>query len=116
MCLLAASIALILIAIYRFFWKSQQFVYVPDHRPLREYSVFPDHKMLGNIKDLMDSHRCPVDQIDSVSKGMYYLVSLISKDRKFAALQLFLFAQYTYTPLTDVCFFYGEEVELLAGL
>ena len=116
LCLLIAAVALILIAVYQLFWNSKRCVYVPDHHPLKETSAFPDCQTLEKVMELMVSKGCLVDRIDSVSKGMYYLVSLISKDKKFAALQLFLFAQCTYTPLSDVCFLYGDEVELLARM
>lgn len=114
--LLLASVALILVAIYNFFWKSWHYVFIPGHSPLKETSLFLDHRTLDKTINLLVSQGCLVDMSGLASKKMYYLVTLVSKDKKFAALQLFLFAHYTYTPLSDVCFLYGEEVERLLGM
>ena len=54
-------------------------------------------------------------EIKSSGSGNVRMDVMISQDNKFAALQLFQFVPYTYTPVTSVRYFTGSEAAAVSA-
>ena len=85
MALMVLGTAFVLLGVFRLFWKSKEVVYLPTGSVTKERSVFFDLKYLGK------------------------LTVMISQDNKFAAVQLYQFVPYTYTPVTSVRYYTGSD-------
>ena len=94
MALMVVGTALILLGVFRLFWKSKEMVYLPTGSVTKERSMFFDLKQ---------------------SSGNVRMDIMISQDNKFAALQLFQFVPYTYTPVTSVRYFTGSEAAAVSA-
>lgn len=116
MFLMVLGTALLLMGVFRIFWKSKEMVYVPTGSATKELSCFYDSKYAGELSELLKSGKFVNDNvIKSVHSGNVRLDILLSQDSKFAAVQLFQFVPYTYDPVTPVYYFVGEQASSLAA-
>lgn len=117
MLLMVTGSALMLAAIFRFFWKAKQLVYAPTGSRIKEQTMFYQSVALDPLIHLVESgdffaNICP--ELKSTSSGNVRLDILVSSDLNFVALQLFQFVPYTYTPITPVIYFSGEKAKEIA--
>lgn len=57
-----------------------------------------------------------VGKVPTTMVGNMRLDICVSRDRRFAALQLFRFGTGDYQPVTGVCFYEGHEAELVTSI
>lgn len=108
MTLLTVGAILILVSLYRFFWKSAEMVYTLTGSVVSMGSYYSDTDVLPLLQQLIENKN--FDQAARVtfkSSGNGRLDYMISKDGKFAAVQLFRFVPYTYEPVSEI-FYYTD--------
>lgn len=116
MLLMVSGTALLLMGIFKVFWKSKEMVYLPTGSSTKELSFYFDTRHAGDVSELLKAGLFPVDSvIKSTHSGNVRLDVLMSQDSKFAAVQLFQFVPYTYDPVTPVYYFIGEQASALSG-
>lgn len=116
MALMVLGTALILLGVFRLFWKSKEMVYLPTGSVAKERSLFFDLKYIGKLTDMLESGKLDSEAgVKSESSGNVRMDVMISQDNKFAALQLFQFVPYTYTPVTSVHYFTGGEAAAVSA-
>ena len=114
--LMVLGTALILLGVFRLFWKSKEIVYLPTGSVAKERSLFFDLKHIGKLTEMLESGKLDGEAgVKSESSGNVRLDVMISQDNKFAALQLFQFVPDTYTPVTSVCYFTGNEAAAVSA-
>lgn len=110
MVLLTVGTILLLFALYRLFWRSKENVYLPTGSSLVEGSCYWDS---GDLKVLMKmlEHTTfdSAKRIPAKLSGTVRLDYIISKDRQFAAVQLFHFVPYIYEPASKVYYYTGND-------
>lgn len=110
MLLMVLGTAFFLMGIFRLFWKSKEVVYLPTGSVTKERSVFFDLKHIGKLKDMIENHQLSMNEgVKSEGSGNVRMDVMLSQDNKFAAVQLFQFVPYTYTPVTSVYYFTGND-------
>ena len=98
------------------FWKSKEMVYLPTGSVTKERSMFFDLKHIGELTEMIERGNPDCEAgIKSESSGNVRMDIMISQDNKFAALQLFQFVPYTYTPVTSVRYFTGSEAAAVSA-
>ncbi len=101
--------ALCLTGIFRLLWKSRVSTYKETGSVLREKSIYFDLKYMNQLTDSINKKDfSALDGIKSAMSSNLRMDLLISADKKFAAVQLFQFIPYRYTPITDV-YYYKDE-------
>lgn len=114
MSLMVLGTGLILVGIFRMFWKSKEVVYVPTGSIAKERTVFFDLKNLDKLTALVNSGSFAEKELKSEASGNLRMDVILSADNKFAAIQLFQFVPYTYQPVTDVRYFTNEDATAFA--
>lgn len=110
MALMVLGTALVLLAVFRMFWKSKEIVYLPTGSVAKERSLFFDLKNVGKLTEMLEHGKLDSEAgVKSNASGNVRMDIMISQDNKFAAVQLFQFVPYTYTPVTAVCYFTGSD-------
>lgn len=110
MALMVLGTTLVLVGVFRLFWKSKEIVYLPTGSVAKERSVFFDLKYLGKLTDMIENGRLDGEtEVRSCSSGNVRMDAMISQDNRFAAVQLYQFVPYAYTPVTSVCYFTGSD-------
>lgn len=110
MALMVVGTAFVLLGVFRLFWKSKEIVYLPTGSVTKERTVFFDLKYLGKLADMIEQEQLNGEtDIKSSGSGNVRLDVMISQDNKFAAVQLYQFVPYTYTPVTSVRYFTGDD-------
>lgn len=108
--LMVLGTALFLLGVFRLFWKSKELVYLPTGSVAKERSLFFDLKYVGKLKEMLESGQMDNEAgVKSEGSGNVRLDVMISQDKKFAAVQLFQFVPYTYTPITSARYFTGGD-------
>lgn len=108
MSLLTIGTILLLIAVYRFSWKSKEMVYLPTGSTMRKGTCYLDIADLQTMKDLLEQGGFELQKNVPVKmSGNARLDYMVSKDGKFAAAQLYRFVPYTYEPFSKV-YYYTE--------
>ena len=116
MLLMVLGTALLLMGVFRIFWKSKEMVYMPTGSAAKEQSLFFDTRYAGTISELLKAGSFQTDDvIKSAHSGNIRLDVILSQDSKFAAVQLFQFVPYTYDPVTPVYYFVGEQASAFAA-
>lgn len=116
MFLMVLGTALALLGVFRLFWKSRAIVYLPTGSVAKERSMFFDLKYIGTLTEMIESGKLGGEaRVKSESSGNVRMDILISQDNQFAALQLFQFVPYTYTPVTSVHYFTGSEAAAVSA-
>lgn len=110
MALLVAGTALVLFAVFRLFWYSTETVYLPTGSVARERSLFFDLRHLDTLADMVENrHFDTATGIKCCGSGNVRMDVILSQDNRFAAVQLFQFVPYSYTPITAICYFTGND-------
>ena len=106
MALMVLGTAFVLLGVFRLFWKSKEVVYLPTGSVTKERSVFFDLK----LTDMIENEQLNGEtEIKSSGSGNVRMDVMISQDNKFAAVQLYQFVPYTYTPVTSVRYYTGSD-------
>lgn len=114
--LMVAGSILIMLGLFRLFWKTTKTVYVPTGSATRERSVFFDLKHIDDLKQCVSTGVFPLDSsMKSEDNGNIRMDVIMSQDKKFAAVQLFQFVPYAYNPVTPVYYFTNGEAAGLAS-
>lgn len=110
MALLTVGVILLLVAIYRLFWRSKELVYIPTGSPIVEGSSFLDVCDLQDMADVLNQGSFDTPQhLPLKMSGNARMDYLISKDSEFAAVQLYHFVPYTYEPASRIYYFTGQD-------
>lgn len=110
MALMVLGTAFVLLGVFRLFWKLKEVVYLPTGSVTKERSVFFDLKYLGKLTDMIENEQLNGEtEIKSSGSGNVRMDVMISQDNKFAAVQLYQFVPYTYTPVTSVRYYTGSD-------
>ncbi|WP_297329893.1 hypothetical protein [uncultured Bacteroides sp.] len=116
MVLMVVGTGLVLFGVFRLFWRSKEIVYLPTGSVTKERSLYFDLKHLNELKEELEHKMLNGDSnIKSESNGNVRMDIMLSQDNKFVAVQLFQFVPYTYTPVTAVCYFTGEDAKAIAA-
>lgn len=116
MALMVLGTAFVLLGVFRLFWKSKEVVYLPTGSVAKERSVFFDLKYLGKLTNMLERGQLGSEaEIESNASGNVRMDVIISQDNKFAAVQIFQFVPYTYTPVTSVRYFTGGDAAAVSA-
>ncbi|RGN34178.1 hypothetical protein [Bacteroides oleiciplenus] len=116
MLLMVLGTAFFLLGIFRLFWKSKEVVYLPTGSITKERSIFFDLKHMGKLKEMIEKgHLAVEDGVKSEGSGNVRMDIILSQDNKFAAVQLFQFVPYTYTPVTSVHYYTGNDAATVSA-
>lgn len=116
MLLMVLGTAFFLLGIFRLFWKSKEVVYLPTGSITKERSIFFDLKHMGKLKEMIEKgHLAVGDGVKSEGSGNVRMDIILSQDNKFAAVQLFQFVPYTYTPVTSVHYYTGNDAATVSA-
>ena len=97
-------------------WKSKEVVYIPTGSITKERSVFFDLKHMGKLKEMIEKGQLSIEEgVKSEGSGNVRLDVILSQDNKFAAVQLFQFVPYTYTPVTSVHYYTGNDAATISA-
>lgn len=103
---------LLLVALFRLFWRSKEWVYTPTGSVTKEGSCFFDVCDLHALTDQLDEKAFGKNgDMQPKSNGNVRMDYLISQDRKFAAVQLFRFVPYTYETASSVYYLTGQDAQ-----
>lgn len=110
MLLLTIGSICLLVSLFRLFWRSQKHVYTQTGSPLVEGSCYWDSCDLQNLLKMLEDSDFRLNR-GAVTRlsGNVRLDYILSKDHKFAAVQLFQFVPYVYEPVTQI-YYYTNEV------
>lgn len=110
MLLLTVGSICLLVSLYRLFWRSQKHVYTQTGSPLVEGSCYWDSCDMQNLLKMLEHSDFKLTRgIVSRLSGNVRLDYILSKDHKFAAVQLFQFVPYVYEPVTRI-YYYTNEI------
>lgn len=116
MALMVLGTAFVLLGVFRLFWKSKEIVYLPTGSVAKERSLFFDLKYLNKLTDMVEHGQLGNEaEVKSDASGNVRMDVMISQDNKFAAVQIFQFVPYTYTPVTSVRYFTGSEAAAVSA-
>ncbi len=110
MSLLTLGTILLLLALYRIFWKSVEVIYLPTGSVVLEGTFYIDSCDLPVMKQMMESKNFSLlTEMNFKSSGNGRVDYLTSKDGQFVAVQLFRFVPYTYEPASQVYYYMGDD-------
>lgn len=110
MLVMTVGTAMILVGVFRLFWKSHAWFYVPSQSKVVVKSEFYDASDYRNLKQVLDNAVFSDSKsIKGSSTGGIRMDYMFSKDRKFVAVQLYQFSSYIYQPITEV-YYYRDMV------
>lgn len=116
MALMVLGTALVLLGVFRLFWKSKEMVYLPTGSVAKERSLFFDLKHINKLAEMIERGKLDAESsVKSDASGNVRMDVMLSQDNKFAAVQLFQFVPYTYTPVTSVRYFTGNEAAAVSA-
>lgn len=118
MALLTVGTICILIALYRFFWKCKENIYIPTGSVVIGDSYYFDICEMNRLIDILEKGNFE-NRVGIMMKmsGNLRLDCMKSKDCSFVAVQLFHFVPYTYEPSSRVYSFTGKQaLELITCL
>lgn len=107
-------------SIYRFFWQSKYWIYLPTGSSTKEGSCFFDNEYLHDMIKIFDKENSKHEniikkQIDLKNRADIRMDYMLSKDHKFAAVQIFKYIPYTYEPVSDIYYLTGVEADNFAN-
>lgn len=114
MSLLTVGSVLLLFSLYRYFWKCTETIYNPTGSKIGEGTRYMNQADVQTIRLMMESknfEQLPASFKEGGNGRMDYM---LSKDGKFAAVQLFQFVPYTYEPASEVYYFMDDDAAALA--
>lgn len=99
MLLLTVGTTLLLVALYRLFWRSKELVYTPTGSVVKEGSCYLDMGDLPVMSEALAQSKFGADlHVPVRGNGNARMDYIISKDHRFVAVQLQRFIPYTYEP------------------
>lgn len=108
-CLLIGTV-LVLHAVFRLFWKSKEWVYMPTGSTIKAGCCYFDVCDLQVLNDILKNKNFEMNHGISIkTNGNIRLDYMLSKDGKFVAVQLCRFVPYTYEPVYPVSYYVKEE-------
>ncbi|MDR0976416.1 MAG: hypothetical protein LBL78_01480 [Prevotellaceae bacterium] len=115
MTMMVTGLFLFLYGCVRLFRRLRSVVYLPTQSALRKHSLYFDLATLTNLRELVDKHNfAAVVNLRGSGSGNVRMDVLLSRCGSFAAVQLFQFIPYNYTPVSDIAYFSGDEAERFA--
>lgn len=108
---LTVGTILILLALYRAFWKSSELVYTPTGSAIREGSYYVDTPNLKILQEVIKNKNFGQTGISFKGSGNGRMDYMVSKDGKFMAVQLFQFVPYTYEPASDIYYYMDADAQ-----
>lgn len=116
MALMVTGSSLLLIGIFRLFWRTKEKVYLPSGSVTKEQSLFFDIADISKLQELVEKKQLVANTtIKSNINGLVRMNIILAEDNKFAAVQLCQFVPYMYVPITQVSYFVGKETEAIAN-
>ena len=110
MALMVGGTVLFLWAVFRFFWRSKEWVYAPTGSVAEEGASFFDACDLQALTDTLEKKDFGTkNDVKVKPNGNVRMDYMISRDKEFVAVQLFRFIPYTYEPASSVFYFTGED-------
>jgi hypothetical protein len=115
MMMMVVGLFLVIYGCVRAVRHTHSVVYLPTQSELKKRSLYFDLGELKNLTELVDKHNfaATVNLRDNGS-GNVRMDVLLSRCNGFAAVQLFQFVPYNYTPVSDIAYFAGDEAERFA--
>ncbi|MDO4180375.1 MAG: hypothetical protein Q4D36_03680 [Bacteroidales bacterium] len=110
MAFMTGGTILFLLAVFRLFWKSKEWVYVPTGSVAKERTCFFDECDLQALAATLESKDFTgKNDVKAKSCGNVRMDYMLSQDKRFVAVQLFRFVPYTYEPASSVFYYTGAE-------
>lgn len=110
MLFMAGGTILFLLAVYRLFWRSKEWIYLPTGSVAKEGSCFFEVCDLEALNDALEKKTFASHKgVKVKSNGNVRMDYMISRDKKFVAVQLFRFIPYTYEPASSVFYYTGSD-------
>lgn len=110
MTLLTIGTTLLLVALYRAFWKSREIVYNLTGSTIIEGTRYMDTcNLQALLRTLEQKTFEQLSDLSLKSSGNIRLDYMLSKDGQFAAIQLFRFLPYMYEPVSQVYCYIGND-------
>lgn len=115
MAFMTGGIILFLLAVFRLFWKSKEWVYVPTGSVAKERACFFDECDLQALTAALENKSFESKSEVKVKPcGNVRMDYMLSQDQRFVAVQLFRFVPYTYEPASSVFYYTGAEAAAFA--
>lgn len=112
---LVAGIILIILGLYKIFFRSKREVYLPTGSMVEKKILFFDSKQSALLRDYINNGEFPsVATIQSVPNGCVKMEILKTSDGSFAGAQLFEFEPYVYSPVTSIHYYKDEKADSLS--
>lgn len=106
MLIMTLGAACLLVGVFRLFWKSQGWFYTLTDSRISVKSEFYETADFRSLKSVLESGDFSGEKnVSSGNTGGIRMDYMYSKDRKFAAVQLYQFSSYIYQPATDIYYF-----------
>lgn len=106
MIVLTSGAILLLVAMYRLFWRSREMVYAPTGSVISDGTCFLDICDLKRMEDMLEQGNFETTgKLPFKHSGTVRMDYMLSKDHRFAAVQLFKFIPYTYEPVSQVYYY-----------
>lgn len=116
MTLLVGGVGLVVYAFYRFLAKARQTVYLPTGSAVKEHTLYFDLKDMPGLKRLLQEDKFDeIEHLSAAPSGNVRLDVMLSADSHFVAVQLFQFIPYSYTAVTEVCYYDHDRAEAMAS-
>lgn len=110
MAFMTGGTILFLLAVFRLFWKSKEWVYVPTGSVAREHTCFFDECDLQALTAALENKNFEgKSKVKAKPCGNVRMDYMLSQDKHFVAVQLFRFIPYTYEPASSVFYYTGTE-------
>ena len=110
MALMTFGTIFVLWAIFRIFWKSMEWIYIPTGSVTNEGSCYFDSSDINDLIKIFESKNITRGNHHYIkSNGNIRLDYMLSNDNKFVAAQLLKYIPYTYEPVSEVYYFTNKE-------
>ena len=110
MVLMTGGTILLLVALFRLFWRSKEWVYTPTGSITKDGSCFFDVCDLQALNDQLEKKAFATSiDVKAKTNGNVRMDYMVSQDKKFAAVQLFRFIPYTYEAASSVFYLTGDD-------
>jgi len=104
--------SMIAYSLYRFWNRFDETIYVPTGSITKERSFYFDLKHLDDLHGCVDTGDFSrLSGVRADVNGNIRMDLMVSRDRKFVAVQLFQFVPYVYQPITTVYYYTNGEAD-----
>lgn len=116
MILMLSGTIFVILGVFRLVWKGKVVIYTPTGSVAKEKSFFFDLKYLDALKSCITTGQFSTDaDVKSEPDGNIRMDVILSKDKKFVAVQLFQFVPYAYNPITSVHYYTNGDAIALSS-